>query len=176
MIGLRSLRNRLAVVFGLIVLGAIGTIYLSVTPRLEERLRDQKLDRLLTDARRFVGGRAGLAATYTETTSRSRPDRARSPPRSRSSAEVLIFDGVSKDEPLALASKNDSAPDGGIDASDVTRPPLDAAAASRPVSVTASTAGRPHAIVALPADPGRGGRAASPCSPTRSTRSRATSR
>jgi DNA-binding transcriptional LysR family regulator len=36
---LRSLRNRLAVVFGLIVLGAIGTIYLTVTPRLEERLR-----------------------------------------------------------------------------------------------------------------------------------------
>jgi hypothetical protein len=41
MFGLRSLRNRLAVVFGLIVLGAIGTIYLTVTPRLEERLRNQ---------------------------------------------------------------------------------------------------------------------------------------
>ena len=51
MFGLRSLRNRLAVVFGLIVLGAIGTIYLTVTPRLEERLRDQKLDRLQADAR-----------------------------------------------------------------------------------------------------------------------------
>ena len=56
MIGLRSLRNRLAVAFGLIVLGAIGTIYLTVTPRLEERLQDQKLDRLQEDARRSAAG------------------------------------------------------------------------------------------------------------------------
>src|ERR671929_138413 len=46
MIGLRSLRNRLAVVFGLIVLGAIGTIYLTVTPRLDQ-LRGQ-VDRMRT--------------------------------------------------------------------------------------------------------------------------------
>ena len=72
MIGLRSLRNRLAVVFGLIVLGAIGTIYLTVTPRLEERLRNQKLDGLLMDGQRFVGGPAGLAATYTKTTTTRR--------------------------------------------------------------------------------------------------------
>ena len=52
MIGLRSLRNRLAVVFGLIVLGAIGTVYLSVTPRLEERLRNQRLSALAVEARR----------------------------------------------------------------------------------------------------------------------------
>ena len=58
MIGLRSLRNRLAVVFGLIVLGAIGTIYLTVTPRLEEQLRNQKVERLLADARSTVGGRS----------------------------------------------------------------------------------------------------------------------
>ena len=44
MLGLRSLRNRLALVFGLIVLGAIGAVYLTVVPQLEERLRDQKLD------------------------------------------------------------------------------------------------------------------------------------
>ena len=64
MFGLRSLRNRLAVVFGLIVLGAIGTIYLTVTPRLEERLQGQKLDRLQADARRYVEGRGGWAADY----------------------------------------------------------------------------------------------------------------
>ena len=57
MIGLRSLRNRLAVVFGLIVLGAIGTIYLTVTPQLEERLRNQKLESLLADASRNVQGK-----------------------------------------------------------------------------------------------------------------------
>ena len=64
MLGLRSLRNRLAVVFGLIVLGAIGTIYLTVTPRLEERLNDQKLDRLTEDAQRNVEGRFGFAARF----------------------------------------------------------------------------------------------------------------
>ena len=42
--GLRSLRNRLAVIFALIILGAIGTIYLSVTPRLEASLTAQPLD------------------------------------------------------------------------------------------------------------------------------------
>ena len=44
--GLRSLRNRLAVIFALIILGAIGTIYLSVTPRLEASLTAQTLDRV----------------------------------------------------------------------------------------------------------------------------------
>src|SRR5689334_5520773 len=48
--GLRSLRNRLAVAFGLIVLGAIGTIYLSTTPRLQDRLRNQRLEALSKDA------------------------------------------------------------------------------------------------------------------------------
>ena len=42
--GLRSLRNRLAVIFALIILGAIGTIYLSVTPRLQASLSAQRLD------------------------------------------------------------------------------------------------------------------------------------
>ena len=64
MLGLRSLRNRLAVVFGLIVFGAIGTIYLTVTPRLEERLQDQKLERLQADAARYVEGRTGWAERY----------------------------------------------------------------------------------------------------------------
>ena len=44
--GLRSLRNRLAVIFALIMLGAIGTIYLSVTPRLEDEPDDQQLDQV----------------------------------------------------------------------------------------------------------------------------------
>ena len=44
--GMRSLRNRLAVIFALIILGAIGTIYLSVTPRLEDSLTTQRLDQV----------------------------------------------------------------------------------------------------------------------------------
>ena len=42
--GLRSLRNRLALIFALIIIGAIGTIYLSVTPRLEASLTAQRID------------------------------------------------------------------------------------------------------------------------------------
>ena len=49
---LRSLRNRLALVFGLIVLGAIATVYLTTTPRLQDRLTAQKLDGLEADANR----------------------------------------------------------------------------------------------------------------------------
>src|ERR671934_165310 len=54
--GLRSLRNRLAVVFGLIVLGAIATIYLSTTPRLEERLTNQRLEGLAQSAKDAARG------------------------------------------------------------------------------------------------------------------------
>ena len=49
---MRSLRNRLALLFGLIVLGAIGIVYFSITPLLADRLTAQRLDRLLLDAQR----------------------------------------------------------------------------------------------------------------------------
>ena len=52
--GLRSLRNRLAVIFALIILGAIGTIYLSVTPRLEAALTSQRLDQVGRRERRLT--------------------------------------------------------------------------------------------------------------------------
>jgi signal transduction histidine kinase len=49
---LRSLRNRLTLIFALIVAGAIGIVYFYVTPRLEEELVQQKLARLGAEARR----------------------------------------------------------------------------------------------------------------------------
>jgi two-component system OmpR family sensor kinase len=49
---LRSLRNRLTLIFALIVAAAIGIVYFYVTPRLEEELVSQKLERLGTDAQR----------------------------------------------------------------------------------------------------------------------------
>src|SRR5919109_4126475 len=93
MIGMRSLRNRLAVVFGLIVLGAIGTIYLTVTPRLEERLQNQKLERLTADARGNVEGRSGFAARFVEN-SEDAPlaDRSVDSAGTAASAEVLILE------------------------------------------------------------------------------------
>jgi two-component system OmpR family sensor kinase len=48
----RSLRNRLAVIFGLIVAAAIGGVYLSVAPELEDRLRADKLETLAREAER----------------------------------------------------------------------------------------------------------------------------
>lgn len=48
---LRSLRNRLTLIFALIVAGAIAIVYFYVTPRLEDELVGQKLGRLADDAR-----------------------------------------------------------------------------------------------------------------------------
>jgi two-component system, OmpR family, sensor kinase len=151
MFGLRSLRNRLAVVFGLIVLGAIGTIYLTVTPRLQERLRNQKLERLLADARSNVDGGGGFAATYI-------PQREKGPPLRRrvvnqaaagASAEVLILE--TRDNPLALIGKMDSTPDGALDAEDARDlAGYEAARTGKPVTKTRVVGNNTYAIVAFP--------------------------
>src|SRR5689334_25084240 len=71
--GLRSLRNRLAVIFALIILGAIGTIYLSVTPRLEASLTKQRLDGLATRSRQFAPAVADLLRSSAEAGSTASP-------------------------------------------------------------------------------------------------------
>jgi signal transduction histidine kinase len=149
MIGLRSLRNRLAVAFGLIVLGAIGTIYLTVTPRLEERLQDQKLDRLQVDARRYVDGRAGWAARYDGETENVLPDRWVTSAGAAISGEVLILDALSSG-PSSLIGTIDSAPDGGVGEPDVRNLALDAVSTKRPASATLSTGAGRQAVVAYP--------------------------
>jgi two-component system, OmpR family, sensor kinase len=53
---LRSLRNRLTLLFALIVTAAIGIVYFYATPRLEDELVSQKLERLGTDAERLSSG------------------------------------------------------------------------------------------------------------------------
>src|ERR687895_843282 len=149
MIGLRSLRNRLAVVFGLIVLGAIGTIYLTVTPRLEERLNDQKLDRLTEDAQRNVEGRFGFAARFDRGSDPPLAENSVNPAATAASAEVLILENL-VGTPPAVALKMDSAPDGGIVEADVTSLSLDAVEARRPVSATEATSAGRQALVAYP--------------------------
>ena len=72
--GLRSLRNRLAVIFALIIVGAIGTIYLSVTPRLEASLTSQRLDQVRATAVQYT---ADLAAILTRARRLLRPGRTR---------------------------------------------------------------------------------------------------
>jgi two-component system, OmpR family, sensor kinase len=148
-IGLRSLRNRLAVVFGLIVLGAIGTIYLTVTPRLEERLRNQKLERLTTDARGNVEGRTGFAERFVPDTEDVLPEQRVNAAAVGSSAEVLILE-LLDGTPPAVAGKVDSAPDGGVSEGDVSAIALDAVEARRPVSATQATGAGRQAVVAYP--------------------------
>ena len=41
-------------IFALIIIGAIGTIYLSVTPRLEASLTSQRLDQVRASATQYT--------------------------------------------------------------------------------------------------------------------------
>ncbi len=149
MIGLRSLRNRLAVVFGLIVLGAIGTIYLTVTPRLEERLQNQKLERLQADARRYIDGKTGWAADYRPDNDVVLADSRVNAAAAGTSSEVLILDLLSSG-PSSLIGTADSAPDGGVTEPDVRALALDAVATGRPVTGTPQTGAGRQAVVAYP--------------------------
>jgi signal transduction histidine kinase len=149
MFGLRSLRNRLAVVFGLIVLGAIGTIYLTVTPRLQDRLRNQKLERLLADTRSNVEGSGGFATEYNPFAKNSPlPRRVINQAAAGASAEVILFDSI--DQPLALVEKTDSVPDGGLNDDDVRALAIEAARTKRPVSSTEAISNGRYAVVAYP--------------------------
>ena len=70
---LRSLRNRLALIFALIVLAAIGGLYVYVTPPLQERLVDQKLQDLTQDATRWaprIARSAGTSVSQRSSTAR----------------------------------------------------------------------------------------------------------
>src|SRR5919109_900411 len=156
MIGMRSLRNRLAVVFRLIVLGAIGTIYLTVTPRLEERLQNQKLDRLSEDAKRSVTGQTGLAEQFPpeiddrrlRRQDQRRYEREVANAASRSSAEVIVLKGQTA--PTSVLPVADSQPDGGLEGGDVSPVAVDALAQQRPVARTESTRLGSAALVAYP--------------------------
>jgi two-component system OmpR family sensor kinase len=147
MVGLRSLRNRLAVVFGLIVLGAIATIYLTVTPRLEERLQDQKLDSLREDARRAVEGPSGLSVRRPAERTKLFEQEVASA-ATRSGAEVLVLNR--RTEPTSVTGFVDSQPEGGLQAGDVSTIALDAVKAGRPVAQAQATPVGRQALVAYP--------------------------
>jgi signal transduction histidine kinase len=124
--GLRSLRNRLAVIFALIIAGAIGTIYLSVTPRLEASLTKQRVDGLAARARTYgpaVGlklpdarwlAKAGTGKKQAERIKAAR-DQAVRTFAEQVNTEILALK-VDKAGPYVLT---DSTPDGGATADDV---------------------------------------------------------
>jgi two-component system, OmpR family, sensor kinase len=145
--GLRSLSNRLAVIFALIVLGAVGTIYLSVTPRLEDSLTRQKLDQLVLLTKRYGGGvdRAQLA----QIPHKQLGKRIRSYAASES-AEVLIL-GVWHGRPLTgTYSIVDSTPDGGVKVGDVQALAQGAVSSRRSVTGTVHSSNGRQAVAARP--------------------------
>ena len=112
MLGLRSLRNRLALLFGLIVLGAILLVYLSVVPQLEGALREQKVQSLVEEA-------AGPAAEAQRQLAGTSDQRIVQVAADRTGVRVMMFDRSSGTQgrnalTLAADSAPDAAPDEGI--------------------------------------------------------------
>jgi two-component system, OmpR family, sensor kinase len=151
-VGLRSLRNRLAIVFGLIVLGVIGTIYLSVVPRLEDRLRNQKLDALTAEAKRAAGGDTGLAVVMmSDSVDGEVLSRRVARAAARSGAEVLVVTPLrGKPQPLAVTLAEDSAPNGGVSLDDVSALAVEAVHRRRPATASEATAVGRQALAAQP--------------------------
>jgi two-component system, OmpR family, sensor kinase len=155
--GLRSLRNRLAVIFALIILGAIGTIYLSVTPRLQATLTKQRLDGLATRSRQYAPSVVGNLQVATNTASggprrteaaRIKNARAKAVRRfaERVATEILVV-AVEKPGPFVLT---DSTPDGGVSQTDVQGVVRQALKTHRQARVTLGGGAGRQAVVAQP--------------------------
>jgi two-component system, OmpR family, sensor kinase len=144
---LRSLRNRLALVFGLIVLGAIGTVYLSTVPRLEDRLTRQKLSALEEDARLSAGALAAALRANTAGEALAKPVTVAA---SRAGAEVLVGIPLRGGRPRGLSLAEDSSVNGGVRFDEVSPLAVDALRTRRPQMATvASDVGR-QALAAEP--------------------------
>jgi signal transduction histidine kinase len=144
---LRSLRNRLAVVFGLIVAGAIGTVYLATVPRLEDRLTAQKLDVLEADAQRPAATLAEALRMDPKGEDLARPVTTAS---SRSSAEVLVGLPLGGGKPTGVNLAEDSSVNGGVTWDEVSSLAVDALEQRKPVTGTVATDVGSQAIAAEP--------------------------
>lgn len=82
-----SLANRLAALFGLIVLGGLVVVFLGVVPTLTGSLRQQELDELRLAAERFSGPAARLVGTNADN---SAVDAAISDAAERAGARVTL--------------------------------------------------------------------------------------
>jgi two-component system OmpR family sensor kinase len=150
--GLRSLRNRLAVIFALIILGAIGTIYLSVTPRLEASLTSQRLDQVARSTQQLAPGLAEFLPRIDTPVpkkrakaAKDRRDRNVRKFAERANTEVIVM-SLGEAGPYQLT---DSTPDGGVtsrDVQDVTRQARDTG--RQATAIVTSRAGR-EAVAAM---------------------------
>jgi signal transduction histidine kinase len=154
-VGLRSLRNRLAVVFGLIVLGAIGTVYLSVTPRLQDRLRNQRLQALGVDAKRFAAQLPALPAKPNDEWVRKRLSARLRKQSARIGAEIIVLRPI-RGTPSVLTLVVDSTPDGGVTATDVQSVAQDALRSRHTATGTEPTTMGREALAAQPLAHNRG--------------------
>jgi two-component system OmpR family sensor kinase len=142
---LRSLRNRLTLIFALIVAGAIAIVYFYVTPRLEDELVAQKLVRLAGEAQRESVGLRDVVGTEM-----SQEDREAftNTAAKLSSAEVTVlqvtFGAVMQLQPVA-----DSSP-GAAALGDVREVAERAALGRKPVTGTAQTDVGRQALAAQP--------------------------
>jgi signal transduction histidine kinase len=142
----RSLRNRLALIFGAIVLGAIAIMYFTIIPRLEDRLEEQKLERLVRDAERYsrslprVLGSSTLQSAVEERVRRA---------AALSSAEVHVL-GVGQGTTGQIFNFADSTTSGGVDLDDVQGVVARAIMTGRTVSATEPTAVGRMALAATP--------------------------
>jgi two-component system, OmpR family, sensor kinase len=149
--GLRSLHNRLAVIFALIILGAIGTIYLSVTPRLEASLTSQRLNGLITDSKNYLAPIYDNALILPGTQKHKRDTRVREY-ADRIGTQLIAFQaGV----PGAFELAN-SSPNAGVSPGEVTDIAFQVIRTKRTLSTTMQTQAGRQAIVARPVLDARG--------------------
>jgi two-component system OmpR family sensor kinase len=142
---LRSLRNRLTLIFAVIVAAAIGIVYFYVTPRLEEELVSQKLERLAADAERE--SRPLRDVVGTETRQDEVPDITNTAARF-SNAEVTVMQ-VSFEHIIRLLPVADSSP-GAAALGDVQGVATEAARTGKTVTGTAQTDIGRQALAAQP--------------------------
>jgi signal transduction histidine kinase len=142
---LGSLRNRLTLIFALIVAGAIGSVYVYVLPPLEEQLIEQKLDRLERDAERWSPSLRDIVGLDVDKELLNRRVRAAA---ARSSAEVSVLQTVkgTRSQVYVTADSND----GGVSLLDIRDLGEEAASTRRRVSDTRLTSVGRRALAAEP--------------------------
>jgi two-component system OmpR family sensor kinase len=142
---IRSLRNRLALLFGLIAATAIAIVYFAVAPQLEGALRDQKLDGLADDAERYAVTLRRLVGSDAP-----QPELARQVGliATRTSAEVNVLGvvGGTEDSLFTLADSDT----GGVEIEDVQAVAQTALATGKRARATEPTRLGRQALVAEP--------------------------
>jgi len=142
---LRSLRNRLTLIFALIVAGAIGIVYSYVTPRLEDELVAQKLVRLQESAARESPRLEDVVGTGTP---QRDVERRTTTAAKFSSAEVTVLQ-VSLGTVNQIYPVADSSP-GGAALAEINDVAERAALGGEPVTDTVQTGVGRQALAAVP--------------------------